>query len=643
MKERKIFMNIVLIMAAIVPITFSSGKSLAHENWKRPSNIVKSRQGEYELLEQFWLKLQRNNPESTEPDCRSYDTEMLAKAKPDECYLGIGENNIYPFDFGSQVCAGGRPKVNESYVFGLTKSGKNLWFGTAPNMGCLVYGAIAEQGIPGGLFAFETDLWVCEYGEGLYGKAHGLPPASGDWRPPSIYLFNTHTNTLEEKIVNDPLIDETLGLRSAGSLADVVFLAGPSISGVGGPGETEGINMFAFHARSGDFLGSRHFPEYNNIRKWTVADGVLYAGVANNKNEFANPDRAPAGAILRWKGNAENPFVFEVVGWVDGDAAELAVHNGRIFVSTWPDFSRLFDDNYDYAGIWMSPVVGADGLHHSDAQSWVKIWSALDYEQDEITARMYNGGAIASYEGYLYWGTTHAPMSAGLAHAEIYGHWDSETGDIDLRKLLSALLGTHRPISIFRGRKFGFPEEEMQVLYGLEKMPAYIELSAGLEYEWQFLPNKMGPPLFGPAGFGNLYNTYTWTMAEYNNELFIGTMDWSHMLSAVIMPAILNPIIDKPIQEFPIPKSDFGADLYVFPSSTQGAVALYNDGVDNYSSYGIRTMITGGALYLGMANSLNLMTDPKDNKPESGWELIRIKKRKIPTIRLKNSSVGRVP
>ena len=82
------------------------------------------------------------------------------------------------------------------------------------------------------------------------------------------------------------------------------------------------------------------------------------------------------------------------MGWVDGDAAELAVHNGRIFVSTWPDFSKLFDDNDDYAGIWMSPFVGADGLHHCDAQSWVKIWSANDFEQDEIAARIYNGGAL---------------------------------------------------------------------------------------------------------------------------------------------------------------------------------------------------------------------------------------------------------
>jgi hypothetical protein len=624
-QNRKAFIGTWFLFVVIASTTLATGNSVSLDTLRQSSSTVENQPEEYEILKQFWLNTKPTKPAVLKPERRIYSTKLIAKAQPDECFYGIGENNIYPFDFDSQRCWGGKPKVNESYVFGMTKSGKNLWFGTAPNMGCLVYATIAEQGIPGGLVAMGTNLWACEYGESQYGKARDLPSASGDWRPPSIYIYNARNDTLKEKILNDPLIFETLGLRAAGSLANVVFLAGPSISGIGGPAETEGINIFAFHARSGDFLGSRHFPEYKNIRKWVVANGVLYAGVANSKNAFAEPSEVPAGAIIRWQGNAKNPFVFEVVGWVDGDAAELAVHNGRIFVSTWPDFSKLFEESYDYAGIWMSPLIGADGLHHGDAQSWVKVWSASDYEQDEVAARMYNGGALASYQGYLYWGTTHAPMSAGLAHAQIYGHWDPDTGDIDLLKLMSALLGTHRPISIFRGRKFGVPKQEMQVLYGLKTMPAYVERSDGTGYEWQILPNKMGSPIYGTAGFGNLYNTYTWTMAEYRDELFVGTMDWSHMLSAVILPAILNPIIGIPIQEFPIRKSDFGADLFVFPSSAQSAEALFNYGVGNYSSYGVRTMVSGKALYLGMANSMNLMTRTWDRKPEGGWELIPLK------------------
>ena len=36
------------------------------------------------------------------------------------------------------------------------------------------------------------------------------------------------------------------------------------------------------------------------------------------------------------------------------------------------------------------------------------------------------------------------------------------------------------------------------------------------------------------------------------------------------------------------------------------------------------TMLSDDALYLGMANPMNLLTDPLDDKPEGGWELLRL-------------------
>lgn len=46
-------------------------------------------------------------------------------------------------------------------------------------------------------------------------------------------------------------------------------------------------------------------------------------------------------------------------------------------------------------------------------------------------------------------------------------------------------------------------------------------------------------------------------------------------------------------------------------------------GVGNYSSYVIRTMVAEeDALFLGMANPMNLQTDSTDDRPEGGWELI---------------------
>ena len=47
-------------------------------------------------------------------------------------------------------------------------------------------------------------------------------------------------------------------------------------------------------------------------------------------------------------------------------------------------------------------------------------------------------------------------------------------------------------------------------------------------------------------------------------------------------------------------------------------------GVGNYTSYGVRTMVSDDFLYLGMANPMNLLTDPSDDVPEGGWELIKL-------------------
>jgi len=81
--------------------------------------------------------------------------DVLAKARPDECFYGIfssdpespwydpdhpnnPENpNIYDPSL-QESCP--HNKVNQAYVWGLAKSGDDIWFGTAPNTHCLVLG-----------------------------------------------------------------------------------------------------------------------------------------------------------------------------------------------------------------------------------------------------------------------------------------------------------------------------------------------------------------------------------------------------------------------------------------------------------------------------------------------------------------------
>lgn len=63
-------------------------------------------------------------------------------------------------------------------------------------------------------------------------------------------------------------------------------------------------------------------------------------------------------------------------------------------------------------------------------------------------------------------------------------------------------------------------------------------------------------------------------------------------------------------------------------SALRAAVAERIEGVGNYANYGIRTMVSDDALYLGSANPMNLMTDRSDDRPEGGRELLRLTPKK---------------
>jgi len=53
------------------------------------------------------------------PVADPYDWTLIGKAQADECFAGVG----VPYPPGPP-CASGQPKVNQAYVWGLTKAGK---------------------------------------------------------------------------------------------------------------------------------------------------------------------------------------------------------------------------------------------------------------------------------------------------------------------------------------------------------------------------------------------------------------------------------------------------------------------------------------------------------------------------------------
>lgn len=537
----------------------------------------------------------------------------LEKADPDECFNGVGQpysgtvslgcsdSPIYNMDT--------QPKVNQAYVWGLTKYNEDVWLGTAPNTLCLVYGGFLGQ-----TSSTQTPSYVCEFGNSQYSPP--APPAIGDWRAPDAFVYDLNTATLVNRDVNpanfpsatlqDSLrFTNTLGIRSAGVytsvISNTVFLAGPALTG--------GIHMFAYDADTGGFISSTNVISYTNIRKWINVDGYLYTGVRKNDG---------SGAVLKYVGDPSVPgqiFEFEEVGMpvASSEAAELAFHDGRLFVSTWPVTGKP-------ASLWMSPVIPSGGLTSADKDNWQKVWQINQYDPNMLTAAMTGGGALASFNGYLYWGTMHVPFMAFSAHMQLFPPdpgWDQETYN---SYLIASLLGNHRAISIFRGRNFD-TMPEVELLYGEQELPAFVNGS------WVIVPNNMGgaSPLYGGSGFDNFYNNYTWTMDTFKDELYVGTMDWSYLLSDGLYP--LSEMLGLPPGvPLPLPDGDHGADLWRFSDEYSAAEAIDTGGVGNYTNYGIRTMLVDGdGFYLGTANPMNLLTDPYDYLPEGGWELIEMR------------------
>ncbi|MFG2041489.1 hypothetical protein ACGFI8_25810, partial [Dactylosporangium sp. NPDC048998] len=161
----------------------------------------------------------------------------------------------------------------------------------------------------------------------------------------------------------------------------------------------------------------------------------------------------------------------------------------------------------------------------------------------------------------------------------------------------------------------------VDLLYGAATLPAYDSKANNGTGAWRQAPTNYTPK-FGASGFGNAYNNYTWSMVVTGGALYVGTMDWGYI--SRYAPAGARPGVQAALGT-PDPAS-YGADLWAFTDPQHAAKPIDTTGLGNYLNYGIRTMVAdGSAIYLGMANPMNLRTNKADNIPEGGWELIRLR------------------
>lgn len=515
---------------------------------------------------------------------------LIRKAQPDEFFTGVGKGY---FAIGTQPPGTpGQPKVNSDYVWGMNTDGRQVWFGTGNNVGAYSTGGALGTGLPLEFKSPGGKTWrVWEFSKSQYpGVSAPIRTYLGDWRPPKVYQYDSQTGDFTDRTPNDPLINSTLGLRACGIHNGVVIIGGPSLYQIG-------ICLFAFDAVTGEYLGSQYLPRYSGIRRWQVVDGVLYCSVKNTL-QVSNLN----GSVLRWRGTRSSPFQFEIVGLLDNEGAYMTAHEGRLFVGTWPSrsiFSLSLQSEPPMASLWMSPVIPSGGLTQFHAVGWKQVWLPSSYDPDPAIAKAYAMGACNSFDGWLYWGTMHFP---GLALQKIL----SQYGQLPP---LAQLGMTDRTSIVLRGRNWGQPNgPEIQLLYGDAQVPVFKKgLFVG---SFQNQPNKLGgvAGIYGNSGFGDKRCLYIWSSTIHNGQLILGTFDYnvdrySQFVDGQSVPGL-------------------GADLWRFPSSSQPADALSQDGLGNPLNHGIRNMVsTQNGLFLGTANGMNMLTDPTDNLPEGGWEL----------------------
>lgn len=550
------------------------------------------------------------------PEQPVYARDRLAKAKADECFAGIGVD--YPPLAPDGTCNSGQPKVNLAYVWGLTQAGvgdtgfagDEIWFGTIANPLCEGAAGVAEPE------PYLRTAWVCEFGQSMLSRYGRLPPPAGDWRLPRIYSYKVATRQLTDRTpVGDRALGFVTGFRSAGSVGNAVFVAGPNMASQ--------VVFAAFDASTGAFKGSCRALTLRNIRSWITINGVLYAGVGL---------KGGGGAVLRWRGTIDDPFAgaaspsdtcgFEVAGTLPDMPAYLADYGGtRMAATVWADTHRessgsnaALAGNPYTSGLYLGPLYGDDGgyTNADAATAWQRLWRTLDYERDPIVAATAGGGALAYWKGWLWFGTMHNTGGTIAAHTrctlpKCFGPPQNDD------EALTLLLNVSRAASIWRARRGDDGRPQVELLYGETQLPALVPGTR------TFAMQPTGwVPRYGRSGMNNPFLTYTWSASASADDLLFGFYDYRYVFDANfgIIPA---PTGRAPSSE-PDPKRGYGADIWRFSDPELPAVPEATAGLTNFSNYGVRNMLRldgGTDVILGIANSLNL-------EPQGGWELIRL-------------------
>ncbi|MFF8955357.1 hypothetical protein [Streptomyces sp. NPDC014894] len=536
----------------------------------------------------------------------------VAKAPVDECFRSVGGARPAPSADGS--CPSGfAPKRNQAYAHGGVRGGDHVYFGTSANLTCGGPGLLGPYSP-----AFRTKNLVCEGSRGPGAPLFG--DNWGDWRSPRVYRVDADTERTEDITPTPgqaPGLRSMMGVRGQAYHRDVVLLAGPRLTPAGG---ASGLNVLAYEASTGRFLGEKLLPEYSNMRTGVVIGGELYVGARATGGAFG-----AGGVVLKWTGGKTDPFRFEVVAaGLPHEPAYIAGHDGRIVTANWSTF-RPGQAVGGSPEMYLSPALPArGGLTNADSANWKPVFRLSDYEPDPVVAQAGMFGALTSWKGKLYFSTMYYPTYNTVNAWAYYGRPSTEIGR------LNTYVNAERGLQLFEMTDPGKATQKVSLLYGDRTVPVY-DTAAGT---WKPQENKLRQkPRFGPSGFGNRWNNYSWQMTVFEDQLYLGTGDFSNFLPehaelmkdpalfglSDVTAALLKPVVDSVSAVYA------GSDTWRMTGPDSAAVPFNLDGYGNRLAHGVRFWVPfeeKGKLFTGSATFANLADR---RRASGGWDLTVLK------------------
>ena len=540
--------------------------------------------------------------------------DAVFQAPVDEAYYGLAspDNKYVPEGLSESALEeikqnGGQGKRNGSYVWGMGTYKDKLFWSTNNNYLCMQgYGNFVQPG-KGDNAPYENSCWVCEYGQSAYAKEayeEGDENSKyADIRPPRMYSYDTKTGIVTDitpSIADYPLLKNCQGLRSCGVHNGVVFFGGPGLYASDWDSKVSAA-FVAYDADNDRILSTSSMDNVDgckvvNVRRWRVINNVLYVTVG-----LTHPTTGKKiGALLRWYGDKNDPWKFRIVGLVDKEAAELAYFNNRIYIGTWGTVSAVN----------VSPELPEGGFTPIDINSdmWPEIWTTESAEPTKTLGRSLTSVAgFHEWRDHLYWGVfcpNYYILSSALA----------TYGDLTSPDALAFILGNYRTPSFWRLDK----DNTCEMLYGDTSNPKPVYNWKGNIEKWELEPNGLTAK-WGRGGFGNLCTIYVWAMQQYNDNLYIGTMDLSNLAVAAASKLLGDESFETLSKLLTgLDTSDEGFELLRMTDEEEAPKFITQNGFNNAEQYGVRNLeVLNNKLMLGSAS----MSSLKDN---GGWHVLSL-------------------